>query len=253
MSISLSPVTSIAFALPIVLSIIYYLRVDGAEYADFKTQANTASRQAFYRRWTIRSFLIYSIVTIVVLGLFGRLNALIEIPKEFVHLTQQLRDIFSPENEIFDPTFVRILVATFIISSIVSPSIIAYLSRGRVETAPTGDVLPLIPRNRAERFWGFAISVNAGISEELFFRLLLPLLFTYIFGNAHAAFALAAVLFGLVHCCQGWAGAIAATVAGLLLTLVYLATGNIWLAVLAHVALDLNGLLLQPFLKSLLR
>jgi len=250
MPFPLTPASAIVAAIPILISMIYYLRVDGAEYAEFKSQTDTVARQAFYRRWTIRSFFAYAVVTIVLLGLFDRLTALVEMPKEFAQLAEQLGGILSQDNSFIDIELVRILVILFVVSSIVSPSIIAILSRGKIETAMAGDVLPLLPTNRPEKIWGFVISFNAGISEELFFRLLLPLLFTYILGNTFAAFAVAAVLFGLIHCYQGWVGVIATTVLGALLTLVYLGTGNIWIAVVAHAALDINGLLLQPYLKS---
>ncbi len=251
MSIPLTPVSAIVTFIPILLSMIYYLRVDIAEYADFKSQTDTVTRQAFYRKWTIRSLIAYAVVTIIILGIFDRLIALAEMPKEFAHLAEQLGGILSQENSIVDLAFDRILVILFVVSAIVSPSIIAVLSRGKIETAMAGDVLPLLPKNRSEQIWAFVISLNAGVSEELFFRLLLPLLFTYIFGNTLAAFAVAAVLFGLIHSYQGWVGVVATTVLGTLLTLVYLGTGNICIAVVAHAALDINGLLLQPILKSL--
>jgi len=249
MHISLTTTSALFASLLILSSVIYYLRVDGAEYAEFKSQTSTDSRQAFYRKWTMRSFLIYLVGTIVLLGLFGRQNSLVEMPHEFTQLSMQLGNIFSPENEVFSPDFIRVLVFLFIISSLVSPLIIAYLSRGKTETVMFGDVLPLLPRNKREQIWAFVISVNAGISEELYFRLLLPLLLTYVFGNSTVAFALAAVVFGIVHWYQGLVGVVSTTILGVLLTLVYLGTTNIWIVVIAHAALNLNGLLLQPFLK----
>lgn len=250
MHIPLSQSSALVASLLIFSSVIYYLRVDGVEYAEFKSQTSTNSRQAFYRKWTLRSFFLYACGTIVMLALFGRLNSLVAMPQEFLQLSSQLRDIFSAENEVLTPNFIQLLAVVFIVSSIVTPSVIAYLSRGNTETILVGDVLPLLPRNRPERIWAFIISVNAGISEELCFRLLLPLLLTYVFGNAVVAFVVAAALFGLIHCYQGWVGVVATTLFGVLLSLVYLGTGSIWILVAVHAAIDLNGLLLQPFLRS---
>lgn len=66
-------------------------------------------------------------------------------------------------------------------------------------------------------------------------------------------FAASALIFGLVHFYQGWAGVILTTFPGVILTLVYLATGHLWIAMVVHAAIDLNGLILQPFLASLIR
>ena len=77
-----------------------------------------------------------------------------------------------------------------------------------------GDVEPLFPRNPDERRWTALIGANAGVGEELFFRLMLPLLITLVTGNASLAFAAAGLIFGLVHFYQGWVGILATTVAG---------------------------------------
>jgi membrane protease YdiL (CAAX protease family) len=57
-------------------------------------------------------------------------------------------------------------------------------------------------------------------------------------------------MFGVAHLYQGWIGVIATTLAGLLFTGVYLATGNIWIAALLHSLLNLQALWLRPLLRE---
>ena len=114
-----------------------------------------------------------------------------------------------------------------------------------------GDVQPLMPRNGAEIAHSVLFSVNAGFSEELFFRLLLPLLITIVVSNALVAFLAAAIIFGLVHVYQGWVGVVATTILGLLLSALYLGTGSIWIAILAHALLDVINLVVRPTLTRL--
>ena len=90
------------------------------------------------------------------------------------------------------------------------------------------------------------LGIAAGIVEELFFRLALPLFATLATGSASLGFALATLLFAGAHRYQGWAGMAFSGVAGALLATLYLATGELWFAMLVHVLLNLNGLVLRP-------
>jgi membrane protease YdiL (CAAX protease family) len=86
------------------------------------------------------------------------------------------------------------------------------------------------------------------LSEELFFRLALPLLLVVLTGNAALAFVIATATFGLMHLYQGWAGVIATTLVGAVMSAIYLATGSIWIVIILHAAIDLNGLIVMPYL-----
>ncbi len=111
-----------------------------------------------------------------------------------------------------------------------------------------GDIAPLLPRNGAESAHAAVLSLNAGLSEELFFRLLLPLLLVLTLHNSGVAFIVAAIVFGLVHLYQGWVGVLVTTAMGLMLTALYLATRSIWVVVGVHALFDLFGLVLRPAL-----
>ena len=70
-------------------------------------------------------------------------------------------------------------------------------------------------------------------------------------GNVIAAFAVAAIVFGLVHVYQGWVGVLATTVLGGVFTGVYLLAGNLALPMALHAGFDLLGLVVRPTLTRL--
>ena len=115
-----------------------------------------------------------------------------------------------------------------------------------------GDIAPLMPRNRAETAHAALLALNAGLSEELFFRLLLPMLLTIVLGNALCAFVGAAIIFGLVHIYQGWIGVLVTAILGLALTILYLMTQTLWLAIGAHAMMDLLALVVRPTFARLI-
>lgn len=113
-----------------------------------------------------------------------------------------------------------------------------------------GDIGALAPARRGEIGWGVIVAIEAGVTEELFFRLLLPLLIARVSGSALAGFVVATLLFGYAHRYQGRVGVGMTTAAGVLLALIYLLSGSIWVAMAVHVALDLNGLVLRPLVSG---
>jgi membrane protease YdiL (CAAX protease family) len=98
----------------------------------------------------------------------------------------------------------------------------------------------LLPHSRRELAWFTALSITAGVCEELLYRgFLLWVL------KAYVAIALAAVigvaLFGVLHLYQGRQGAIKAAAAGAVMTLIYLATHWLVPAMVVHALVDLSG------------
>lgn len=110
--------------------------------------------------------------------------------------------------------------------------------------------MALMPRSRAEYGYVTLLSINAGVGEELFFRLLLPLLFVTITHDAAIAFGGAIIVFGLAHLYQGLAGVLVTALAGIVMTAIYVATGSILWPILFHAVIDLRGLVLQPALTD---
>ncbi len=106
----------------------------------------------------------------------------------------------------------------------------------------------LLPGTPQERSWFGAISVGAGVSEELCFRgFLLYYLAAYLPNTPTWERVLAAaIVFGLAHIYQGWKPAIGTGVLGLILAGLYLLTGSLLLPTVVHAAIDLRVLLIFP-------
>lgn len=82
-----------------------------------------------------------------------------------------------------------------------------------------------------------ALLVAVALHEELLFRaLLMPAIRAW--GGWVPALLLSAVVFGLLHVEQGWVGIAQASGLGLVLGGVFLVSGSIWPAVLAHFAFN---------------
>jgi membrane protease YdiL (CAAX protease family) len=128
----------------------------------------------------------------------------------------------------------------------------AVLARRGRGIAP-GDLRAVTPARGAELGWGVVLAIVAGVTEETFFRLLLPLLVASAGGSAPAGFAVATMLFGYAHRYQGWRGVAGTAIAGVLLALVYLVSARLWAAMLVHAAIDLNGLVIRPLLAGRMR
>jgi len=108
----------------------------------------------------------------------------------------------------------------------------------------------LLPRTRQEKRVFALLSVAAGVGEEMAYRgyaipVLLPLL------GAPAAVAATSLVFGILHGYQGVLGMLRTAVMGALLAWCFLASGSLWPAIIAHVAIDLvAGLVLGERLLS---
>ena len=106
----------------------------------------------------------------------------------------------------------------------------------------------LLPNSRQERSWWGAVSVGAGVSEELVFRgFLLYYVSTYLPQlNTAEGVVLTSLVFGLAHIYQGWQGAVSAGVLGVVFAGFYLMTGSLLLPIVIHAAVDSRMLLMLP-------
>jgi membrane protease YdiL (CAAX protease family) len=108
------------------------------------------------------------------------------------------------------------------------------------------DVAMLLPLSQAERWWFAAVSLCAGVGEELMFRGF-GFRFLNSFGLAGIGLVAAgAVAFGLAHSYQGLGGVLLTGIIGLLLGIVYSATGSLIWPMILHALLDLRILLIPP-------
>lgn len=230
-------------------SVAWFMRGDLAEYRAFKLLTETADRQRRYRAWALKSFLLFTGSTLAALAILGRLGTLAALPPEFRPLFRDL-NAHGSATSAFSGGLEGILLGA-LGGGLVAGLLLPRLRKRRSKPVQVGDIAALLPRNGAETAWTALLSVNAGVGEELYFRLLLPLLLVSLCGNALAAFAIAGAIFGAVHFYQGIAGIVATTIVGGALAALYLWTGDLWIAVGAHALLDLVGLVIRPTLRRM--
>jgi membrane protease YdiL (CAAX protease family) len=220
---------------------------DRAEYARFKTLTLTADRQRRYRAWLATAFQLFLVGSVAVLTALGRLAATLREPDAFQPLSALLRRALPAS-----------LISPELLGGVVSGVVVAVVAvtvlgvRRGARTVQLGDISALMPRNGAETLWTLLLSLNAGVGEELFFRLMLPLLFVLAFGHAAIGFALAVAAFGLAHIYQGWVGVVATGFVGAVFAGLYLWSGSLAVPIVLHVILDLLGLVVRPTAARLL-
>jgi membrane protease YdiL (CAAX protease family) len=234
-------VLTAALLLACLAALAWFTWRDIADHAAFRQLAKSADRQRRYRAWVLKSFLFFFGVSLVCLALLGRLGCLIHEPREFFELARRVRSAIPIAA--FGPEALGAMVAGVSISVVVA---VVLAQRSARRAAALGDSQTLLAQSGAETLWIGLNAVSAGASEEVFFRLLLPLLLALVFGSAVLAFALAGIAFGLAHAYQGWVGMLASCVLGLLLAGLYLATGSLLTPIAVHILIDLVALTVRP-------
>jgi len=96
------------------------------------------------------------------------------------------------------------------------------------------------PRNTAEALHFQALSVSAGITEEVIFRGVLLAAFALVM-PLWAAVILSLIAFTLPHAYQGPAGLVRVAPTGAVLTAIVLLGGSLWPAILAHILIDMTA------------
>jgi len=216
----------------------------------FTQTSETTERQKFYRKWSVELILFYGLPALLILWYLGKLHVVNELPSF-------LRDIPIDYSNSFISGLVQGLgiglVFYIAFQSVIKTLFEKWFDKNSPPTSDIPDsidILALIPRNYKERWWGAILSINAGIWEELFFRILLPILIYEVTNSVVTAIVLSTLWFGFAHYYQGMQGVISTFVIGLFLFGFYIITQNIWLTILFHVVIDLNAFVLNPWLKQ---
>jgi uncharacterized protein len=199
-----------------------------------------------FARLAARSSTLFGAVALLGLVLAGRTGALLAPPAEFAGAAAIARRWVPGMTE---PMAFGLIALGLVIGGTVG----ALLSRWRGRVFALGDVTAVLPRHRRELGWAALLAVTSGVSEELFFRLFLPLAVAAVTGSGLVGFGVATLMFGFAHRYQGWSGMLATSAAGALLAAIYLASGAIWVAAALHAILNLNGLVLRPIAMGVLR
>lgn len=237
-----------AILLAIMLAIVALNMVAGPRGYRLLAEAGGVGRKTFYRRMLAAQLLQFTLPPIVGLLVLGRIGAVTELPPELWDASFVLRG--DVPAIIVDP----FLAGMFVTATVAALPLGAFLTwrrqrKGKGAPAYLGHISALLPRDRAEVVLAAAISLAAGIGEELFFRLLLPILLAAVIGGI-AAVAIAILLFGLAHAYQGWKGVIVTTLVGALFTGMYLMSGSLAVAMLFHVFIDLMSLVVRPVIRG---
>jgi len=217
-------------------------RRDQREYRRFKRFRTTKRRQLMLRRWLAISFSLFGGITVVVLLASGRFAAPLLTEVQAWTWVSWLLSVFSAHPEITSGVVIGAILG---IVGLTILGVLAVRKEGD-EIISVGDIQAILPRNRQELVLGGLLSLNAGVVEELLFRLALPALLFATTGNAIVAIVGSLLLFGMMHSYQGVAGILITTIIGALFMAVYVLSGSILGAIIAHAVLDLRSLVIIP-------
>ena len=235
------PILWLALAVLVALLVLRTIRKDRKEYQRFKRYRTTAKRQAMYRRWLLDSFLSFGGLSVALLLLAGQFVA--PLLQELV-VWPGLRDIRAL---VADNTGITVGAIVGIVIGLGALTVAGVrAARKEQEIMTVGDIRSMLPRNRQELRLGALLSINAGVVEELVFRLALPAAIYGASGSALAAVLGSVLLFGALHLYQGVSGVIGTTVVGAFMMALYVISGTIVVPILLHVIFDLRSLVLIP-------
>ncbi|MBX3098453.1 MAG: CPBP family intramembrane metalloprotease [Salinibacterium sp.] len=235
------PILWLALAALVALLTLRTIRKDRKEYQRFKRYRTTAKRQEMFRRWLLDSFLSFGGLALVLLLLAGQFVA--PLLQELAGWPG-LRDIRALIAD--NAGFTVGAVIGLAIGLVALTALGVRAARTEQEIMTVGDIRSILPRNRQELRLGALLSINAGVVEELVFRLALPAAIYAASGSALAAVLGSVLLFGALHLYQGVAGIIGTAVVGAIMMVLYVISGTIMLPILLHAIFDLRSLVLIP-------
>jgi membrane protease YdiL (CAAX protease family) len=197
-----------------------------------------------HARWLRRAGIGFLLPTLAALLALGRLDALWTVPPEFAPVVAWLP--YAEPLAIAPAVALGLAIGGGLIAARIGWA----RWRGRPLSYRFVFPAPLAAHDRAQLLPAALVSIWAGVTEEVAFRLGLPLLLTLVTGDAWAAVALATLIFAALHRYQPWWGQLMVLGAGVVLGGLYLITGALWLAIVVHAIMDLLGLVLRPWLAG---
>jgi len=231
-------VLALAIVATLAALVLRAVRKDRREYQRFKRLRTTRRRQVMFRKWLGESFVTFGGMSVVLILLGG---AHITPLLAQLQAWPVLRDIRSA------PELTAGLLVGLTVGIVVLTILAVRAARAEGEGVTSiGDIQAMLPRNRQELGLGALLSINAGVVEELLFRLALPAVIFGATGSALAAVVGSVLLFGVLHIYQGIWGIVGTTVVGALMMAAYVISGTIAVPILLHVLFDLRSLVLIP-------
>lgn len=232
------PLLWIALVAMLALLVLRTIRKDRREYQMFKRYRGTVKRQATLRKWLRESFITFGGISLVVLLLAGSYVGPLLAELHAWTGVGGIRSFLADYLWIFGALAVIVVVLTWVG--------VRAARRDDDGIMALGDIQAMLPRNRQELRIGLLLSLNAGLVEELAFRLAIPALVFGASGSAIAAVVLSLLLFGGLHLYQGAAGIIGTTLVGAIMMGLYVVSGSIVAPILLHALIDLRSLVLIP-------
>lgn len=218
----------------------WFQRNDVRSFKRFRAIEDSARRQRTFLRWARNACLMYLGMPLVGLALLGRLEAIWDFPAQFAVLTPAM-----PDFRFGSPLVFGAMVGALLGGGVLG-ALLQFKRRGPAKPPPGLDITAMQPRNRAELLRVIPLAVNAGISEEICFRLYLPLLIVLSGATPTFAFIASTLIFGLLHRYQGWLGVVVTTALSAVFAALYLGTGGLAVPIAVHLLIDLNALVLRP-------
>jgi uncharacterized protein len=103
----------------------------------------------------------------------------------------------------------------------------------------------ILPVTREERRWWIAVSLTAGVCEEIVYRgFLIPYFMVHANLPVTLAIIASSLVFGMAHIYQGLRGAIGAALLGMVFAVLFVMTGNLWVPITLHALIDARLLLM---------
>ncbi|NYF10073.1 membrane protease YdiL (CAAX protease family) [Leifsonia sp. AK011] len=223
----------VAFAALLALLVLRAIRRDRREYQRFKRYRTTLRRQAMLHKWLRNSVLSIGLLSVVLLALSW----------QFVTPLRYQLQSWIP---ILPWVGWALVIGIVLVFAGLTVAGLVAARRSPEEPIMIGDIGAMLPRNKQELRIGWALSINAGISEELMFRLAVPAVLYGASGSAILALVVSVLLFGALHSYQGVTGVVGTSVVGLAMMFAYVATGTILVPIIVHILVDLRSLVLLP-------
>ncbi len=235
-----------ALALGVVLTLLArYVQRGRRQVSALRQTADPAVRRRFFERKIGRQALIMLVMPGLALLLTGNLLRALHPGAEIAALSATATQWLGLRAGDLTQALLSPWLLAELAVLIVAIEALPLLLRSR-KVIVAGNFAVLRPRNGPELGWALLLAIVAGIGEELLFRGFLPYAFADLGVPLPAAFLLPVAIFGLCHLYQGPVGVIATTLAGLLLTALYLISGSLLVAMAVHVAIDVIGLVIRP-------
>ena len=185
--------------------------------------------------------MIYGMTSLVALAAAGRLDAIVTFPAELHDATAWVAPIGAGDLWVF---------AAGIGGGAVLGALLVALTawRGWRQFGPAYRS-PAIARGAHEIGAALVLSAAAGLAEELCFRLAIPLLVAIVSGSGVVGCGVGWALFALAHRYQGRGAMAAVALVGTALAWAYLATGLLLVVVVLHALVDVNALVVRPWME----